>query len=310
MYYNQMIGVYVKEVRLRTSSEGIPTLRRSLCCDGVIFDVMAGLGNQLFQYAAARATSLRLGCPLYLNIDWFDRYTDRELALNAFKIVGTLFRGTKWEKFRDRNYPRLAPRVEYLGNDIDQRIFAAQPGMRFMGNWQSEVYFRAFTQQIREEVSLSVPLSENSRRVIDQIRSRSAVAVHVRRGDYISDPATRKIYATCAPDYYQRASAKLREMVSTDVTFFLFSDDIDWATQNLKFLGNCIPVDCNGQNRPWEDLALMAACNHNIIPNSTFSWWAAWLNPNPNKIVISPAVWYIQPNMSNRNIVPDDFITV
>lgn len=141
------------------------------------------------------------------------------------------------------------------------------------------------------------------RRNIDmaaRIAETPSVALHVRRGDYLTVGA----HGLCDQAYYTAALAKILEHLDHTPTVFVFSDDPDWARANLPLPCPKVVIDFNGPDRDYEDMRLMSLCRHNIIANSSFSWWAAWLNASATKQVAGPACWFSNPRLRNPDILP------
>ena len=134
-----------------------------------------------------------------------------------------------------------------------------------------------------------MPFDEENQLILDKILETNSVSLHIRRGDYVSLDYVNKIHGVCALDYYKRAIEYITKRVNPP-HFFLFSDDIDWVVENLKMEHPFTVVDIN-KGKGWLDMNLMKQCKHNIIANSSFSWWGAWLNENPQKIIIAPEKW-------------------
>jgi hypothetical protein len=134
----------------------------------------------------------------------------------------------------------------------------------------------------------------------------SSVSLHIRRGDYVSNSVNREIYATCSMDYYHRCAIEMTRRV-TDPHFFVFSDDIEWAKDNLDIKHAVTYVDHNSQEEAYKDLCLMSKCKHHIIANSTFSWWGAWLADNKDKIVFAPSRWYNDSKHGEQDLIPEDW---
>jgi hypothetical protein len=156
-----------------------------------------------------------------------------------------------------------------------------------VGCWQSERYFEQSADAIRTELTLKQGLAGPNARLANVIQKRESVAVHVRRGDYLTIPAMASD-VVCDLNYYRRAWSRARDLIP-NAEYFVFSDDIAWCKQSLDFLGSATFVDHNTPEERHEDLRLMSQCKHAIIANSSFSWWGAWLSNNPNKVVIAPA---------------------
>jgi len=154
---------------------------------------------------------------------------------------------------------------------------------------------------------LRTELSSQSHAVRSAIEESTSVSVHVRRGDYASNPATNLYHGTCDPEYYLAAERKLRTEFG-ELTLFVFSDDPQWAKDNVQFQSNAVAVTHNLLERDYEDLHLMTLCDHHIIANSTFSWWGAWLCDNPGKMVIAPRQWFRGAGLSAEDLIPEGWI--
>lgn len=183
-------------------------------------------------------------------------------------------------------------------------IYPSHKNELYKGTWQSEQYFieakeivlNAFT--FRKE-----KLSSKTRAVEKLISDSNSVSIHIRRDDYLSDKFNKGFGGICTIDYYQRAVEYLSELYE-NLSFFIFSDDMQWAKENI-LIKNCIFVNHNAREDSWQDMYLMHCCKHNIIANSTFSWWGAYLNKNPHKTIIAPKVWW---NGIKDDVVPEGWI--
>jgi hypothetical protein len=173
--------------------------------------------------------------------------------------------------------------------------------------WESERYFIAFSDVIRQEFSFRSAPDALNQATIGEIQSTESVALHVRRGDKAT--LTKPAHGVCGLDYYRTAIDLLSARVSKP-HFFVFSDDPAWARENIKIKFPCTYLSHNAANQPTEDLRLMSHCQHFIIANSTFSWWGAWLGKNPAKCVIAPKNWFISPSISMQDRIPDRWIQV
>ena len=165
------------------------------------------------------------------------------------------------------------------------------PWVYFKGFYQSEKYFKEVEEDVRKAFTFDCSQANSeSKRLAELIKADAhAVALHVRRGDYHS-PKFYKLYGSvCTLEYYQAAVERVLK-VDPKAHFYLFSDDPNWVREHIN-LPNATVVDCNRGKDSWQDMMLMSFCKHNIICNSTFSWWGAWLNSNPAKFVIAPAQW-------------------
>jgi hypothetical protein len=173
---------------------------------------------------------------------------------------------------------------------FDETFFDREPPVFLDGYWQSARYFERIADEVRGVFDRPAAPS----RFYDEMRHEieaagNAVSVHVRRGDYVTGKAAGKMAGSCTPGYYARAVALMARLVP-GATFFVFSDEPEEAGRMLAFADPVVIAGPGG--RPAEDMALMAACRHHIIANSSFSWWGAWLDPSPKKMVIAPRLWF------------------
>ncbi|NTV98925.1 MAG: alpha-1,2-fucosyltransferase, partial [Chlorobiaceae bacterium] len=177
------------------------------------------------------------------------------------------------------------------------------------GYWQSEKYFDAISRDIAREFRIITPLSPKSTETKKLIGSTESVSVHVRRGDYVAEDYRGRIHGPLKISYYAEALDIIAQKKRSP-HLFIFSDDIPWVKENLRFDFPARYVDHNDERSGFEDLHLMSLCRHNIIANSTFSWWGAWLNRNPTKIVIAPKQWFPDPKMNSltSDLIPDSWI--
>jgi hypothetical protein len=215
-------------------------------------------------------------------------------------------RGT-FVRFRDvllPYYERAYIRERSLRFDPNMLLVAGHVYLE--GYWGNEKYFKEIDVIIRHEFTLRDPLGPENEDMARLISSGEAVSIHVRRGDYISDAATHSFHGTCSLEYYQKAVQMMSKTVANPC-FYVFSDDIEWCKRNLKFDYPMVYVEQNGIGQAHKDLFLMSRCRHNIIANSTFSWWGAWLNPNRNKIVVAPRRWF-SAKVGSHDLVPASWI--
>ena len=274
----------------------------------------------MFQYAAARALALRNRTELVLDArayapDSAFSYGLKNLAIHA--TVGSEdmlpppgsrpLRYAFWRKFG--RSPRFV-REKSL-SFFDRNIAGLGVDVYLHGYFQSERYFSDFAGRMREELAVKPPPDGENARWLERIARRpGAVALHVRRGDYVSNSKFRAAFGTCPPEYYSNAMEIIAGESRDEPFVHVFSDEPQWVRENLKIPYETVYADHNDSHCAHEDLRLMAACKHNIIANSTFSWWGAWLNPNPEKIVIAPRRWFADPRLDNPDIIPDGWIRV
>lgn len=177
----------------------------------------------------------------------------------------------------------------------------------FMGTWQSEKYFLGAMVEVRKHFRFKDELiSIETQKTLKDIKSNVSISIHIRRGDYLSSQYVNGFGGICTIDYYKRAMEYVEEHISNPY-FYIFTDDKNWVKENFQ-IDNGKFVLHNTDNDSWQDMYLMSQCKHNIIANSSFSWWGAWLNNNPNKIVIAPKHWWN--GFKKDDVVPIDWIRV
>lgn len=296
----------------------------------VITRLMGGLGNQMFQYALGRALALRHGVPLKVDLDFLLREsraipdtTPHDYNLPHFRITAEpasagevarlrLPKARGWRRAVRRAQLTLAPatltHVVERSLAFDPRVLRAGPDVYLEGYWQSPHYFEHAATQVRDDFELREAPDARNAALLQEIARGESVAVHVRRGDYLSSPGAARVHGACGLDYYAAAlqfiGGRLREP-----RFFLFSDDPDWVRANLKVPGPATTVTGNAA-RPWEDIRLMRACRHFVIANSSFSWWGAWLSTAPGKVVVAPRRWGLAPDLNVATRHPPGWITI
>lgn len=205
------------------------------------------------------------------------------------------------------NFPKMCYENHFSSDNIVDVI----PPVYLRGFFQSYKYFCGHEELVRN--FFRFPLSKldpKNRKILGRIKKTHSVAVHIRRGDYVKDKITNDAHGVCSKEYYQRAMEKIGKMTN-DVVFYFFSDDIAWVKSEFEsFEGEKIFVDENKGAQSWKDMMLMSSCEHNIIANSSFSWWAAWLNSNKSKKVIAPRRWYkdIDKERKTLDLIPREWI--
>lgn len=285
----------------------------------VIAKVIGGLGNQMFQYAAGRALALANGCQLKLDTSGFNSYglhNGYELARfdikaeiasveDVARFVGPCPRIAKLV----RQITGLGKKSYYLERSFsfDAGFLGNAPPVYLDGYWQSCKYFELCASQIREELTFSGPLVGRNFELAEQMAQVNSVSIHIRRGDYVANSATSKVLGFVGVEYYREAMRRICNEVNAP-WFFVFSDDLAWAKSNLGLVENVTFVDHNRGAFSCDDMRMMSLCRHHIIANSSFSWWAAWLNSDPGKIVIAPRRWFSRVSMDARDLLPDGWI--
>ena len=186
--------------------------------------------------------------------------------------------------------------------------FMSYPKNTYMeGFWQSEKYFKDIESTIKSDFTFNENLNAENTKWKDKINAVNSVSIHVRRGDYVSNKNTNTHHGTSDLAYYKRAVDKLAE-TETGLELFVFSDDLDWCKTNFNFKFPINFVDTNVLINYHLDMHLMSCCQHNIIANSSFSWWGAWLNTNPTKKVIAPQKWFNDNSIDTSDLIPETWM--
>lgn len=286
----------------------------------VIVRLIGGLGNQLFQYAMARRVAYMNGVPLKIDATPFSSYKLHKYSLSPFNISADFatpdeIAGVKCSK----GFTGMRQRVSALFHPYYQRpvvkertfhfdpdIFNISGNAYLQGYWQSEAYFREIEDLIRQEFTIKPKPEAVNMKTAEMIANSNAISLHVRRGDYVTDSKAKEVYCACSLEYYQEAIELIARQVKNP-HFFIFSDDPVWAQANICIQYETSYVTNNDAGRNYEDMRLMSLCQHHIIANSSFSWWGAWLNPNPEKIVIAPKKWF-SIDIDTKDLLPQEWV--
>lgn len=282
----------------------------------IVTRLIGGLGNQMFQYAAGRALALRRGSELRIDRGAFATYDVRPYALGPLALKAPDAQPADIPPARPPSFFKrlLRPRphthlVKETSLRFDPAVFNAADGAYLDGYWQSERYFVDAVEAIRADFTVAHAPDAANAAILAKAAGEASVSVHVRRGDYVSNPDAHAVHGTCTPDYYRQAAELLAARVGTGLTAFIFSDDHDWARAHIRLPFPTVHVDFNDGDHPHEDLRLMSACRHHIIANSTLSWWGAWLDARDG-LVIAPNRWFAAAHMDATDIVPERWLRV
>ena len=289
----------------------------------IIVKLMGGLGNQLFQYAAGRSLAHAKQTELFIDPTFYDNQSGniekRNYSLEAFNIKPAFATKAELNKFdkpglflkvSDKLRPYYKKRYYFEQHfHFDTNFFQSASSSVLVGFWQSEKYFHQISDVIRKDFTLTGELSAKTKELQQVIANSNSVSIHIRRGDYVKNPETLRNHGVCEIDYYEAAMKLIAENVSNP-DYFVFSDDIAWVKENLTVNRPVTFVNHNDGNHAYEDMYLMSQCKHNIIANSTFSWWAAWLNNNANKIVIAPKKWFNEFNGNTKDLFPAGWMVI
>lgn len=286
----------------------------------IFVKLMGGLGNQMFQYAAARRLALQHGTEVVFDPSYFDYCSPegvpRQYELDHFCVNGRI--ATPLEVAEKSGFCEswllrlkiMINRVFGTGTKLNlykeeqncfcKEVLSLPDDVYLSGYWQSERYFSDIAGILREEFRVRTALDGVNKEISAQICTTDSVAVHFRRGDYVTSTKTAAFHGNLTEAYYLRAIEELCRIVSSP-HLYIFSDEPDWVRHEMTFPVPATIVDHNPPERGYEDLRLMSSCRHAIIANSSFSWWGAWLINNPNKVVVAPQQWF----NDNSNNIPD-----
>ena len=280
--------------------------------------IRGGLGNQLFQYSAARSLADRLNVNLGLDTREYNAGSPFEMGLKHFNIRAE-FNPKGLMKHKKNGFSKYILDIA-LGNHKNvyketnlgfNNLFHSLPNKTYLkGYWQSEKYFENNKKNVFEDLRIIAPQSNKNIKISENISKTNSVSLHIRRGDYVTNSAYNMKHGTCSLDYYKKSVDYLSKSLNKNFTIFAFSDDPEWVFKNLKLPMDIQFIEHNSSKKNYEDLRLMSQCNHNIIANSSFSWWGAWLNTNPNKIIIAPSKWYSDNKTKNIDIIPSNWVKI
>ncbi len=285
----------------------------------IIVKIWGGLGNQLFQYSFGKYLAAILGAEVKYDIqvtNTLNSFTQRDLAISFFNVempLATQAEVNQKKYFSNIYLARLERKIAqhfpallktHVVEPNEPSAFdqvQVRDNCYYEGYWQAFKYLQPVDDLIRRHCTLAQPSGQAVADMLAQITTSNSVSIHVRRGDYLN----HKYLPACSMSYYQKAMPVFTKAVD-DTKFFIFTDDIAWCREN--FTGPQY-VFVTG-NQHFEDMYLMSNCRHNIIANSTFSWWGAWLNSNPEKIVVAPELWHTKQVHKTSDLLPESWIKI
>jgi hypothetical protein len=283
--------------------------------------IKGGLGNQLFQYASAYSLSRRLNQPLQLDTSFFPEQTLRGYKLEFLNIelkdiasklpfpIELLKNKYINKAFRKLHSTIPLKKPVYLlenKSDIVDEFFAIESKDVYIdGYYQSEKYFKEYRDSIIKQFSINYEESTEYHEILNEIVSTNSVAVHVRRGDFLKAQYNYNSNHYLLSEQYYFNALEYIDSILVNPTYFWFSDDIEWVKRNFSERINFRFVTMRTPNADIDELMLMKNCKNIIAANSTFSWWASWLNDNPEAIHVCPEKRY-----GNANMIPDDWVKI
>jgi hypothetical protein len=276
----------------------------------VIVKLYGGLGNQMYQYAAGKALALKIKTNLYLDDSWFVEIkgnkdvTQRVFELQPFGIEKNPL--SLWDRISLKASPLVEFKESKFGYNKDFRTLKGNVVLD--GYWQSYKYFDDYAAEIRTTFKFP-KLSGDTRKLLERINSVNSISLHVRRGDYVTRKSTNDFHGVLGNKYYLSALKKIVTDVK-DPYVFIFSDDPQWCRQNLKVPYKAYYQGNGDSGSGVNDMHLMSACKHHIIANSSFSWWAAWLDEKSEKKVAAPGDWFRQADAGLKDRLPKSWIKI
>ncbi len=283
----------------------------------VIVKIWGGLGNQLFQYSFGKYLSVKLSTRVKYDIQTtnsLNSFTQRDFVLSSFNVTveaASAAEVNEKKYFRNIQLARMERKLaqqipslfkkHFVEKNIPQLpgSLAIKDDCYYEGYWQSFEFLLPVETQLRKEITLKNPLSSNACQALAAIQQCLPVSIHVRRSDYLQHANL----VNCSLRYYNDAVTYFKNEYG-EARFFVFSDDMAWCRQH--FTGTEFTFVEGTSNV--EDLVLMSKCSHHIIANSTFSWWAAWLNDSAGKKVVAPGEWHAKKDKRLNDLLPADWI--
>lgn len=282
----------------------------------VVATLYGGLGNQLFQYAAARTVAIRTAVSLIGDITTLKRGGRRAYGLGDFQVRMDV-RWLTRDELRQPGRLQGARHGDIVGGKVhresgfpfDRRTGALSAPVRLEGYFQSEKYFKEAEASIRSDFTPHEERAGQIGRLATEILpATQCVSMHVRRGDYL-EPANMKVHGVLGADYYSRALQIVTERAGPCVVC-VFTDDPAWVRANLNLPADTRYVSEHTKDQ-LEDLILMSRCSHHITANSSFSWWGAWLNPSREKTVVTPREWFRPSSgLDTRDLRPEGWLQI
>jgi hypothetical protein len=285
----------------------------------IITRFYGGLGNQMFQYAISLAILKKYKTNFYLDLSY---YSKKKIDVHPRQFLLHHFFSVKNQKYILKKSLMLSFLTyfncfkkrflikEKKGFIFDQSLLEKKPPFILDGYWQSYIYFENIKSDLQKLYLNPKGLNKANKEMLKKINHTRSVCVHIRRGDYISNPRANSFHGVLTQNYYKKALKVLGKLVPK-AHYFIFSDDVEWVRLNPP--PPAIPytiVDINDESKPYFDLWLMGHCKYFIIANSSLSWWAAYLAKFKNKIVIAPTYWLRHLKSEDTDLIPPEWILI
>lgn len=285
--------------------------------DKMIVKSRGRMANQMFCWAFAKSLSKHSGVDFLIDdssntqkmfsFKCFEEYKKHSVHKNSIKsILRTIIPIPSLRNKISKEEFKMPHKEEEFFAKYQPELLEEKEPTYFTGFYQTHKYFDNFRDELIEDFSLNLPLNKKNKEVLEKIKSTESISVHFRRGDYMK-ARNAALFGSCSEEYYQNAIKSIVEKTGKTPTLFVFSDDIKWVRENIKFDYETVYVDVNNDKQGYFDLELMKNCKHNVIANSSFSWWGAWLNQNPEKVVVAPIMW-LADFESNEDLIPSNWV--
>lgn len=278
----------------------------------IIVRITGGLGNQMFQYAVAKSMAKKNNDVFKLDTTFYPKQSLRKYELDLFNIKENIalnididkLKGKEGLVYKIKNRLKIKNKKpnSYKSDSLllngakntikifEKQIFELKEDVYLDGYWQSEEYFKDIREEIIKDFTPKYDISEEAKKYIKEIENSNSISLHVRRGDYVDNAMFKGSGLSVTETSYYKDAIEFMNSKVENPKYFIFSDDISWCKENFDFLEDKVFVD--DTKSAIDDMLLMSKCKSNIIANSTFSWWGAWLNQHKNKIVVVPKIWY------------------
>ncbi len=282
--------------------------------NNIIIKIDGRMGNQMFQWAFGRAFEAKNGIsPVFddsketLKLGCFKM--SKEIKTIKKPLWNTILRKTIPFRNLRNKVTELKFAIPHFEEEVmclyQPNLFDVKSPAYIVGYFQSEKYFDSIKPQLQKDFQLTKSLNEANKKILEKIKNTNSVSIHFRRGDFLKSRVAAH-FGNLGEQYYHDAVEYIAGNTTDPITLFVFSDDVNWVRENVKFGHETVYVDVNSGKQGYFDLELMKNCKHNIIANSSFSWWGGWLNENPDKIVVMPSP--VRPHQPDYDRIPDSWI--
>lgn len=292
----------------------------------IFIHAQGGLGNQLFQYACGRSLARKMNADLVIDDGWYKKthegVTPRDFMLRDLNVKTAFI---TMDSFPKKSHGLMAlinkifPRGQLVHEEkfhfkydqnLDKISYLKEKSVYLNGYWQSFRYFEKIRQNLESELRPLIVAPSYYQNILSQIQKSHSAMLHIRRGDYILSKSASKIHGFLGLDYYQRAMDYLLG-TNQNTQFFIFSDDMDWAKENLPHKSKCVfisplPLTIS----PIYELELMKACKVHVIANSSLSWWGAWLKEQIDYPTICPKSWTNSHKLDLNDLLPNTWLRI